>query len=229
MNKENTTSPFAIIFDMDGVIVDSNPAHKEALLEFFDKHGFDLTDEYIEQNIYGRTNRDWISSLFGNLTNNEWEKYEHEKEALFREIYSSDIKPVEGLLTFLDKLKKHDIPRAIATSAPYENVEFVLDKTGIRSYFDVILDESDVTVGKPDPQIYLKTVRELSLPAEQCIVIEDSLSGVKAAKRAGCKVVGITTTHKDYEFEHTDLTIDNFNDLDLDTLESLIPKHSLNK
>lgn len=214
-------SPFAVIFDMDGVIVDSNPAHKIALNQFCEKYGYELTDEYLANNIYGRTNKDWISNLFGDLKDHEWQKYEHEKEALFREIYASDITPVNGLMPFLNLLDEYNIPRAIATSAPYENVEFVFEKTGIGSYFEIILDESDVVVGKPDPQIYLKTVRALSYPADQCIVIEDSVSGVEAAKKAGCKVIGITTTHTEDEFESTDYIINDFTNLTLDILKEV--------
>ncbi|HKJ33750.1 MAG TPA: HAD family phosphatase [Balneolales bacterium] len=220
--SKSEVSPFAIIFDMDGVIIDSNPAHKVALHQFCEKYGYHLTDEYLEKNIYGRTNKDWISNLFGDLKDHEWKKFEHEKEVLFREIYAEEIKPVEGLIPFLKSLKENDIPRAIATSAPFENVEFTLEKLNIGSYFEIILDESDVTIGKPDPQIYLKTVNALSYPADHCIVIEDSFSGVEAAKNAGCKVIGITTTHTKDEFNDTDLVINSFNDLNFENLQDLI-------
>jgi len=213
---------FAIIFDMDGVLVDSNPAHKVALRQFCALHGYKLSDEYLRNEIYGRTNKDWISNLFGDLKDHQWKKYEQEKEAIFRDIYSDDIKPVNGLLPFLDLLKKNNIPRAIATSAPRENVNFVLGKIALESYFSIILDESDVTKGKPDPQIYLKTVKELSYPADRCIVIEDSVSGIVAAKEAGCKVIGITTTHKSDEFKYTDLVIDDFQHLSISLLNNLV-------
>jgi HAD superfamily hydrolase (TIGR01509 family) len=222
VNRNSEEYNFAIIFDMDGVIVDSNPAHKVALRQFCARHGYELSNEYLRNEIYGRTNKDWISNLFGDLKDHQWKKYEQEKEAIFREIYSDEIKPVNGLLPFLDLLKNNNIPRAIATSAPRENVDFVLDKIALESYFSIILDESDVTKGKPDPQIYLKTVEELSYPADRCIVIEDSVSGIEAAKSAGCKVIGITTTHNSDEFEHTDLVIDNFQHLSISLLNNLV-------
>jgi HAD superfamily hydrolase (TIGR01509 family) len=131
-----------------------------------------------------------------------------------------DIQPLKGLIDFLDKMDKAGIPRAIATSAPRANVDFTLEKTGTGKYFETILDDSFVTEGKPDPQIYLKSAAALGLQPGDCIVFEDSLSGVKAGKRAGCKVIGVTTTHSKAELAETDLTIDNFEGVDPELLIS---------
>lgn len=199
---------------MDGVIVDSNPYHKTAIKQFCKKYGKDLSEEELREKIYGRTNRDWLANLFGNLSPEQLKSYADEKELLFRNLYEKDIKPIDGLIEFLTRLDSLNIPKAIATSAPWENVEFTLEKTGTLKYFKTVLDESFVTRGKPDPQIYLKTAAAVGFPPEKCIVIEDSLSGVKAGKAAGCKVIGITTTHSRRELEETDMVIDNFNELD---------------
>jgi beta-phosphoglucomutase len=210
----------AFIFDMDGVIIDSNPFHKIALKQFCKQHGYDLTEEELREKIYGRTNKDWIPNLFGNIGEKLIHAYGEEKEALFRKIYEKDIKPVEGLTGFLKKLDQGGFIRAIATSAPRANVDFTLSKTGTSAYFTTILDESFVTRGKPDPEIYLKTAAAVKVDPAYCIVFEDSLSGVKAGKAAGCKVVGITTTHTPEELHETDFVIDNFNDLEPQTLIS---------
>ncbi|HKZ38216.1 MAG TPA: HAD family phosphatase, partial [Chryseolinea sp.] len=93
----------AFIFDMDGVLVDSNPAHKIALKQFCEEHGHNLTEQDLREKIYGRTNRDWLLNLFGDLSEKTIRQYADEKEALFRKLYT-DIKPVDGLLSFLDKL-----------------------------------------------------------------------------------------------------------------------------
>lgn len=208
----------AFIFDMDGVIVDSNPFHKIALKQFCKKYGFDLSEEQLKEKIYGRTNKDWLANVFGNLGEKKLREYADEKEALFRELYKNDITLVGGIRDFLKKLDEQQIPRAIATSAPRDNVDFTLSKTGTGQYFKTILDESFVSIGKPDPQIYLKTAAALNFDPARCIVFEDSLSGVKAGKSAGCKVIGITTTHHRQELSETDLVIDNFVDLDPSTL-----------
>jgi beta-phosphoglucomutase len=200
---------YAFIFDMDGVIVDSNPTHKIALQQFCKEHGYSLSEKDLRERIYGRTNRDWLLNLFGNLDEQTIRKYADEKEALFRSLYS-DIKPLRGLLPFLAELDRLNISRAIATSAPRANVDFTLDNTDTRQYFQTILDDSFVTEGKPNPQIYLKSAEALGFEPSNCIVIEDSLSGVTAGKRAGCKVIGVTTTHTPEELGEADLVIENF-------------------
>jgi HAD superfamily hydrolase (TIGR01509 family) len=202
------------IFDMDGVIVDSNPFHRIALKQFCKKHGHDLTEAELHQKIYGRMNRDWIINVFGNLPEETVRQYAFEKEALFREIYANDVKPVDGLVSFLNKLNDNDYPRVVATSAPAENVEFTFTKTKTEEYFPIVLDDSDVERGKPDPEIYLKAAAMLKIPPDQCLVFEDSLSGIAAGKAAGCKVIGITTTHSRDELTNVDWVIDNFADLD---------------
>jgi len=209
----------AFIFDMDGVLVDSNPTHKIALQQFCEKHGYHLTDQQLREKIYGRTNRDWLLNLFGDLSDEIIREYAEEKEALFRELYT-DIKPVDGLLPFLDKLNLHRIPRAIATSAPRANVDFTLLHTRTGHYFPTILDDSFVSQGKPHPEIYLKSAAALQFDPAHCVVFEDSLAGVKAGKAAGCKVVGITTTHTPDELAETDLVIDNFAGLEPEWLIS---------
>lgn len=210
----------AFIFDMDGVIIDSNPFHKIALKQFCQKYGYDLSEEQLREKIYGRTNKDWITNVFGKLDDKKLRAYADEKEALFRKIYQRDIHALNGLINFLEAMDRLGIPRAIATSAPRANVDFTLQHTGIEKYFPVILDESFVTKGKPDPEIYIKTVEALKLSPENCVVFEDSLSGVQAGRQAGCKVVGLATTHSAQELSDTNLVISDFSEIDPKSLIS---------
>jgi HAD superfamily hydrolase (TIGR01509 family) len=190
---------------MDGVLVDSNPYHKIALNEFCGRYGYHLTDEQLLNKVYGRTNKEWLTNLFGKLT--------EEKEAIYRTLFEGDIKPVKGLISFLDLLDYHKIPRAIGTSAPQSNVDFTLSKTNIAKYFETILKDSDIEHSKPNPEIYIKAAERLGFAPEKCIVFEDSLSGVKAGKASGAKVVGITTTHSKEELVETDFVIEDFEGL----------------
>jgi beta-phosphoglucomutase len=207
---------------MDGVIVHSNPYHKIAIQQFCKEHGQELSDDRLLKQVYGRTNREWITALFGNIPDKTVAKYTDEKEELYRRLFDRDIKPIKGLISFLDELDKHRIPRAIGTSAPISNVDFTLDRTGTRKYFNIILNDTFVTHSKPHPEIYLKCAQALGLPNSQCIVIEDSLSGVQAAKAAGSKVIGITTTHPADELSHCDLVIDDFTDLSVGKIAALV-------
>jgi beta-phosphoglucomutase len=213
---------FAVIFDMDGVIVHSNPYHKIALQQFARKYGYQLSEQELKEKVYGRTNKTWLTNLFGELSEDKLKQYADEKEALFRDLYKDHIEPVKGLRNFLDFLVENEIPKAIGTSAPYANVEFTLSKTNLEKYFSIILDDTYVTNGKPDPEIYIKVAEALGKPNNQCIVIEDSLSGIIAGKKAGSKVIGITTTHSKVELAEADLVIDDFDELTVDKLRKLI-------
>jgi len=220
---KNQKSPFAIIFDMDGVIVDSNPYHRIALKNFCDKHGYHLSDEYLKTKIFGRTNADWLRELFQyKMEEKELVDLEEEKEAMFRKIYEPYIKPVNGLTNFLHLLQDNHIPRAIATSAPSSNVDFILNKTGVGEYFQIIIHGDMIENSKPHPEIYRKTIRAIGYPPQKCLVIEDSLSGIESALKAGCKVIGLTTTHSREELGAAQFVIDDFGQLSLATLENLI-------
>lgn len=215
----------ALIFDMDGVIVDSNPVHEIALRQFCRKYGHDLSEEALREKIFGRRNRDWLTRVFGDLTEDQIVRYGEEKEELFRQLYEKDIRPLNGLPEFLEKVAALNIPRCIATSAPRANVDFVLDRTGLGTYFYVILDDSHVKEGKPNPEVYVKAAAALNTPARKAIVFEDSLAGIQAALGAGCPVVGVTTTHSSAELGHTQRVIDDFHGLDPEELiNSLLGK-----
>lgn len=214
---------FGIIFDMDGVIVDSNPFHKIALKQFCRQHGIELSDEQLIKQIFGRTNREWITALFKNISEEKILEYTIEKEELYRKLFDKDIAPVNGLISFLDLLDKHQVPRAIGTSAPRSNVDFTLDKTQTWRYFHTILNDTFVTHSKPHPEIYLKCAEALGLPNDRCIVIEDSLSGIQAGKAAGSKVIGITTTHAAGELSGCDMIIDDFVGLTVERVRQLVP------
>lgn len=213
--------PFAVIFDMDGVLVDSNPYHKKAWQRFFQNHGFDLSESDLKTKVYGKINSEIITHFFGKLSREQIKKYACEKESLYRKLIEPEISSPEGLLRFLSTLKEKKIDVAIATSAPPENVMFVLKKLKIIDYFNVVVDESQVKRGKPDPEIYLKTAEKIGRKADECLVIEDSLSGVRAAKAAGMKVIAITTTHFGEELMEADFVIKNLNEITYDVLERL--------
>jgi HAD superfamily hydrolase (TIGR01509 family) len=215
------TPEFAVIFDMDGVIVDSNPYHKLALGEFCRKHGHQLSEEQLKSRIYGRTNRDWLTNLFGPLPEAVIRRYGEEKEQLFRDLFVKAIQPLSGLKRFLMLLEERGIPKAIATSAPRANVDFTLEHTGLARFFSIVLDESHVSRGKPDPEIYLKAAEALGYPSTKTFVFEDSISGVQAAKAAGAQVIGVSTTHSRQELAGTRMVIEDFTQIQIRDLERL--------
>jgi len=208
-------STIAFIFDMDGVIIDSNPFHKVALHQFCEKYGYHLTEEQLRNRIYGRTNKQWITNLFEReLSPEELHEFAEEKEGLFRDLYQNDIKALAGLNQFLEKIDALKLSRSIGTSAPRSNVDFVMAKTNLSQYFPTILDDSFVEHGKPNPEIYIKCAAALGYPPARCVVFEDSISGVAAGKASGAKVVGVATTHTHEELAETDYIINDFTGLD---------------
>lgn len=204
----------AVIFDMDGVIVNNHEFHFKAWMDFADRYNFELNEEIYKEQFNGKTNRDLFRSLFDDPTDEEIETYTEEKESLYRELYWDDLAVHTGLLDFLASLKRNRIKIALATSAPTENVDWVLDNLQLRPWFDVIVDGTQVDNGKPDPEIYLTVCDRLEIPPGDCLVFEDSLAGLESGKEAGCMIVGVATSHEAWELQsHTDHVLHDFTEV----------------
>jgi beta-phosphoglucomutase len=200
-----------IIFDMDGVIVNNNPYHKKAWFTFCEKHDIPINDTIFHK-LYGRNNRDTLNILFnGKKDNDEIADYAKEKESIYRGLYEKHIEPVPGLINILNLIKQKNLKISLASSAEKENINFILGHLSIWEYFDIITDSVTIKNGKPDPEIYLTTARSLKIKPQDCMVFEDSLSGIESAVRAGMKVIGIETTHSKEEMINTEFTISDFN------------------
>lgn len=141
---------------MDGVIVHTNPFHKEAIHRFCADHGLSVTEDFLQKNVYGRTNKEWIPEVFGRaLDADELAQYADEKESLFRELFGPHLEEVKGLTAFIDHLKSDGIKLAVATSAPGESADFILQGLGIADRFDTALNSSHVDKGKPHPEMMM--------------------------------------------------------------------------
>lgn len=227
-SRENQISPqkrgvrCAVIFDMDGVIVDNMKYHKKAWEMFLKKYAADIDVEEFSRH-FGKVNKDLLKIVFQReISDEEESRFGEEKEALYREIYAEDVAPVDGLVEFLQKLKENSVKTAVASAAPKVNVDFVFEKTGLRSYFDVSIDANDVTRGKPDPEIYLKTAEKLNCPPEACLVFEDSLPGIQAGRNAGMKVIGVATSHPADNLKDTEFVIRNFTEVNFETVRNYL-------
>ncbi|RRB07435.1 HAD family hydrolase [Larkinella rosea] len=216
----------AVLFDMDGVIVDTNPHHRIAWRTYFEQNGKPLTDADFVQYVSGKHNKDILTHLFPDrsLSPSEARQLAAEKEALFRELYLPEIKPVAGLTDFLQLLHKSGILTAVATSAPVENLDFVMDALNLRSYFNVLLDESKVSHPKPNPEIYQKGMQLLGVEPTESVIFEDSTTGIRAAKAAGAYVIGVLTTDSAEELTGVgaDEVIRDFTELTPDRFRSIV-------
>jgi beta-phosphoglucomutase len=198
---------------MDGVIADSNPYHRLAWEAFNRRYGLETT-EAMHQRMYGKRNDQIVRDFFGaGLTDEEVAARGAAKEALYREMIADRVESmlVPGLREFLERYR--DTPKAVATNAEPANVDFLLQQTGLRPYFQVVLNGHQVSRPKPDPEIYLLAAELLQTEPAACIVFEDSHSGVEAGRAAGMRVIGLSTTFG--YLSGTVLTIDNFRSRDL--------------
>jgi beta-phosphoglucomutase len=203
----------AFIFDMDGVIVDNTKFHYEAFEKFCYKYEKNISHQIYDTYINSRTNESIMTYLFGeNITQHQIESFCIEKETLYRELYTDYIVPANGLLDLLKRMVKKNIPIALASNAPMTNIDFVIDRIGIRSVFDVIVNAKMVNKGKPAPDIYLKTSELLNVTKEECLIFEDSLSGIKAANLAGIEVVALSTTYPESKLENVKFVCQDFTD-----------------
>ena len=211
-DSQQSTGPLAdglaLIFDMDGVIVDSNPLHREAWTEFNRRHGLETTDAMLER-MYGRRNDQIVRDFFGEgLPAEEVAARGAAKEELYRELVGGRVEEilVPGLRAFLDR--HQGAPMAVASNAEPENVDFLLDRARLRPYFRAVVDGHQVRHPKPHPEIYQRAAALLDVAPSNCVVFEDSHTGIAAARAAGMRVIGICTTH--VNLPGTVITADNF-------------------
>jgi beta-phosphoglucomutase len=207
--------PSAFIFDMDGVIVDSNPQHRLAWEAFNRRYGLETTED-MHRRMYGRRNDRIVRDFFGErLSEDEVAARGFAKEVLYREMIADRVESmlVPGLREFLDR--HSDTPKAVASNAEPANVDFLLDRAGLRHYFRVVVDGHQIARPKPYPDIFLRAAGLLGVLPAECLVFEDSHSGVEAARAAGMKIIGLRTT--EVNLPGVGLTIDNFTSGDLET------------
>jgi len=191
----NSARMNAFVFDMDGVLADNSDFHVQSWTEYSRQYGRELSVDDIKRRL-GFNNREYMRFVLGREpTEAEVIKSTVEKEALYRKIYQKHLAVPPGLIALLDAAKQADIVCGVATSAPEENVRFVLDGLNIRHYFKEIVDASQVKHCKPDPEIYVLAAKRLGVKPAQCIVFEDAIAGVQAGNAAGMRVIAITTSY----------------------------------
>jgi beta-phosphoglucomutase family hydrolase len=204
----------ALIFDMDGVIVDSNQMHRQAWAAFNRRYGLETTEE-MQQRMYGKRNDQIVRDYYGEgITLEEVEARGRAKERLYREMIAGRTEEmlVPGLRAFLERHR--DLPMGVGSNAEPENVAFVLDEAGLRGYFRAVVDGHQVRNAKPHPEIYLRVAELLETEPAKCVVFEDSHSGAAAAVAAGMRVIGVSTTYDN--LYGTVITIDDFLSGDLE-------------
>lgn len=209
----------AVIFDLDGTILDNNEFHLKAWKKYLKDSGMEISDEDFKKYISGRTNADAVAHLYKkSMTEEEASIHYLKKEEIYRKMYEKEIAPIAGLPKFLKDLQTHNVTMAIATSGVQVNIDYMFEHVPIKKYFKEIIHSAHIKKGKPDPEIFLKTAEALHTAAANCIVFEDSLPGITAGKAAGMKVVAITTSHKREELNEADLVIEDYTEINFERL-----------
>jgi beta-phosphoglucomutase len=198
-------SPRAVIFDIDGTIVDNMHLHAEAFGVFAERHGLPPLTSEDRARLDGRRNSEIFPILFKrDVPREEWQAYEHEKEGLYRELSRGRLSPMKGLHALIDRLKEEGIPVALATSAPQLNVAHTLAELDLVGAFPIIVRGDEVARGKPAPDVFLEAARRLGVDPADCLVFEDAPMGIVAAQAAGMRVVALTTSFQTAHFQQLD-------------------------
>jgi HAD superfamily hydrolase (TIGR01509 family) len=215
--------PAAVIFDMDGVLVDSNPYHLAKWVEFLDRRKISYKKEELPELILGMRNDTAFRHFLGpDMTPEESHQLSEEIEETFRRVFKPHARPLPGLDALIKECYAAGIPMAVASSAMRINIEFVVDELGYRPYFRTMVSGDEVTHPKPDPEIYLRAADHLGIDPANAVAFEDSYVGIGAVKNAGIKCVAIASTFPIERIEPlADLAIPSFEDINLEKLRAL--------
>ena len=202
----------AILWDMDGVLVDTGQVHYQAWSKVLEPYDIPYSWD-IFAGTFGMTNQAIISDLFDRPSAEFIQEMDDEKERLFRANVPGNVREVPGARQWLQRFQAWGYPQAVCSSAPPANIETLLDEIGIRSCFQALVSASKMA-SKPDPAVFLTASRMLGVPPEQCIVIEDAPAGISGARRGGMKCVAVTTTSTAEYLQEADLVVRDLNELD---------------
>lgn len=210
----------AVLWDVDGTLIDSSEYHWESWRETLEVEGLALTREQFAA-MFGRRNDEILRGYFGeDYPEAEVARVGGAKEVLYREfVRARGIELLPGVSRWLERLRAGGWLQAMASSAPRANLEAITEALGLGDYFAAVVSAEDVTAGKPDPQVFLAAAARLGVRPARCVVVEDAPAGTEAARRAGMRSVGVLTMHEHIE---ADIVVRTLEDLPDDAFDSLL-------
>jgi len=209
----------AVLWDMDGTLVDSEEYHWLSWRDTMALEGVAIThDQFLKT--FGQRNDSILPQWLKAGSSAEHMQWVGDsKEELYRKlVHQGDLKPLPGVMEWVRRLREQGWRQAVASSAPRKNIEVVLEVLGMASFFDALVSAEDVTAGKPDPQVFQKGAERLGMPASRCIVVEDAVPGVEAARRAGMRCIGVSRKGL---LTGADVVVRSLVDLPIGTFEEL--------
>ena len=212
---------YAVLWDMDGVLVDTGDFHYQSWKETFDAIEVPFSREDFRKT-FGMNNTGILEWVFGRKPEaEEISRISDKKESLFRELVKGKAEPLPGVLTWLRQFQDWGVKQAITSSAPPENIEVLVAELKIGEFFDEIVSGFDLP-GKPNPDVFLKAAKKLQVHPEKCIVVEDAIAGVEGANRAGMRCIAVATTNPVSALEKADFIFDNLGKMSGNDFLSLI-------
>ena len=208
---------YGIIWDMDGVLVDTATAHYHAWRQALSPYGADFSRQYFDDT-FGINNDSLLAEIFGEkLDRDTLHEISQRKEMIYRETIKNDFKIYAGVMEILQECQTAGLKQAIASSAPVENIEAVMQLSTLRQFFDQIISSAKMA-SKRNPEAYLAASTALALSPAHCVVIEDSLLGIEGAKKAGMKCIAIASTHSKEKLTNADVVLAAVADLTILTI-----------
>jgi len=211
-----------VIFDLDGVLIDSGWAHKQAWFDLAEKEGLEFSDKFFNDT-FGMQNAQIIPMLVGReLEPGELEEMSDWKEQRYRDIVSEKLTLSPGAERLLAELKEKGFRLAIGSSTPKANLDLIFRCLKLDNYINVCVTKEDVKKGKPSPETFVRAAQELLLPPQYCVVVEDAIHGIEAARAAGMSVIALTTTRGREDLSGADIIADNLDELKVENFVGLI-------
>jgi beta-phosphoglucomutase len=209
-----------VIWDMDGVLVDTGESHYQSWRDTLDEYQVTLTKKRFYET-FGMNNRSILQLLMGDrFTESLHDEISNKKETEFRRIIQGEVQLLPGALHLLQTFSQAGLPQAIASSGPPPNINAIVDELAIRQYFQALISAADLP-GKPDPAVFLTASQRIGVPPQTCLVIEDGITGVSGAKNAGMKCLAVTTTNPAAKLILADLIVDDLDQVQIADLEAL--------
>ena len=219
--KDYDLSQYGVLWDLDGVLIESSQQHLDSWISVLPRFGLTMSRELHEQT-FGMNNREILTIMLGEPPEEDLlRRISSAKESAFREIIKGTVEPLVGVVELLEKLYTVKVRQAIASSAPEENIHVVVEELKIGGYFQALVSGQDLPA-KPNPAVYLEAARQIELGPEACVVVEDAVVGVRGAKKAGMRAVGVTTTHAAEALRDADLVVVSLLDLSVDEIVHLL-------
>ncbi len=218
--------PSAIIFDMDGVLVDSYRPHLESWVRLAKENGLSLTEPEFAST-FGRTSREILREMFGLHDPEAIVRLDARKETIYRDLIRGRVPAMRGLRPTLEGLREAGYLLAVGSSGPPENVRLVISELSLDRWFKVVITGGDVRKGKPDPEVFLLAATKLGVSPSDCVVVEDAPAGIEAAHRAGMKAIALAGTHQADSLRGADLVITRLSDLTPQMATRLLRGHAI--